>query len=226
MTARQLPEPSAVEIGVSGRAVRGIQWDWEQSDISLLMLHEPGADLDNLRWLADRLVAAGVSVLSIDLPGHGLSDGDRFVPAHGQAAVRAALGDLVCREESAVAVLAQGQTAGLLLQTEVAVAPVAAVLLDPRPFGGDERMVASWHQVPKLALVPSGSAYAQFAAGVLERTNAWGLQADLHGLGAERTDIAEIQVASITLKFTLELAAFELASRRRRSATADGQEVT
>ena len=45
MTARQLPKPSAVEIGVSGRAVRGIQWDWEQSDISLLMLHEPGADL-------------------------------------------------------------------------------------------------------------------------------------------------------------------------------------
>jgi Alpha/beta hydrolase family len=222
MTARQLPKPSAVEIGVSGRAVRGIQWDWEQSDISMLMLHEPGVDLDNLRWLADRMVAAGVSVLSIDLPGHGLSDGDRLVPAHGRAAVRAALDELVRRDESAVAVLAQGQTAGLLLQTDVAVAPVAAVLLDPRPFGRDRRVSASWRRVPKLALVPSGSAHAQFAARVLERTNAWGLQADLHGLGTERTDIAEIQAANITLKFTLELAAFELASRRRRSATANG----
>jgi pimeloyl-ACP methyl ester carboxylesterase len=222
MTALQLPKPSAVEISVSGQAVRGIQWDWGQSDISLLMLHEPGADLDSLRWLADRLVAAGVSVLSIDLPGHGLSDGDRLVPAHGRSAVAAALNELVRRDDSAVAVLAQGQTAGLLLQTDVAVAPVAAVLLDPRPFGRDQRVSASWRQVPKLALVPSGSAHAQFAAGVLERTNAWGLQADLHGLGAERTDIAEIQAANITLKFTLELAAFELASRRRRSATANG----
>jgi pimeloyl-ACP methyl ester carboxylesterase len=222
MTALQLPEPTAVEITVSGRAVRGIQWDWEQSDISLLMLHQPGADLDNLRWLADRLVAAGVSVLSIDLPGHGLSDGDRLVAAHGRSAVRAALDELVRRDESAAAVLAQGQTAGLLLQTDVAVAPVAAVLLDPRPFGRDQRMRASWRQVPKLALVPSGSAHTQFAARVLERTNAWGLQADLHGLGAERTDIAEIQAANITLKFTLELAAFELASRRRRSAAANG----
>jgi pimeloyl-ACP methyl ester carboxylesterase len=226
MTARQLPKPSAVEIGVSGRAVRGIQWDWEQSDISLLMLHEPGADLDNLRWLGDRLVAAGVSVLSIDLPGHGLSDGDRLVPAQGWSAVRAALDELLRREETAVAVLAQGQTAGLLLQTDVAVAPVAAVLLDPRPFGRDQRMSPCWRQVPKLALVPGGSAHARYAARVLERTNAWGLQADLHGLGAERTDTAEIQAASITLKFTLELAAFELASRRRRSATSNGQEVT
>ncbi len=222
MTALHLPRPSAVEIDVSGRAVRGIQWDWGDSDISLLMLHKPGADLDDLHWLADRLIAAGVSVLSIDLPGHGLSDGDRLSPRHGQAAVCAAMDLLTRHDESAMAVLAQGQTAGLLLQTDVAVAPVAAILLDPRPFGRSQRVSASWRQVPKLALVPSGSAHAHFAEQVLERTNAWGLQADLHGLGVERTDIAEIQVANLTLKFTLELAAFELASRRQRRATPDG----
>jgi len=222
MTPLQLPAPVAVEIGPSGQAVRGIRWDWEQSDIALLMLHELGGDLDDLRWLADRLVAMGVSVLSIDLPGHGLSDGDRLVPADGRAAVRTALGELSSDDERAVAVLAQGQSAGLLLQAEVAPAPVAAILLDPRPFGRGQRVSSSWRQVPKLALVPAGSAHAQFATNIIDLTNAWTLQADLHGLEAERTDIAETQVASLTLKFTLELAAFELAGRRQGLGTAKG----
>jgi pimeloyl-ACP methyl ester carboxylesterase len=215
MTALQLPAPVAVEWGDPGQAVRGISWDWPGADLSLLLVHPPGADLDHIRWLADRLVAAGVSVLSIDLPGHGLSDGDALVPDRGGRAIAHALAELGHGGEGVAAVAAQGQSAGLLLGTELAQPPLAAILLDPQPMGPGQRVADGWRLVPKLLLVPAGRAHLPFATQIVESTNAWTLQADLHGFsGAERTETAEVQMTSLALKFTLELAAYELVGRR------------
>jgi pimeloyl-ACP methyl ester carboxylesterase len=214
MTAMQLPAAVAVEWGGPGQAVRGISWDWPGSDLSLLVVHPPGADLDQTRWLADRLVAAGVSVLSIDLPGHGLSDGDVLVPDQGGRAIADALAELGRGGEGVAAVAAQGESAGLLLGTELAEPPLAAILLDPRPLQPGQGVAAGWRLVPKLLLVPAGSPHLPFVTQIVESTNAWTLQADLHGFtGAERTETAEVQMTSLALKFTLELAAYELAGR-------------
>jgi pimeloyl-ACP methyl ester carboxylesterase len=215
MTAAQLPAPAAVELGESGSAVRGISWAWQSADLSLLLVHAPGDDLDGLRWLADRVVPTGITVLSIDLPGHGLSDGEVLVAAQGRKAIAGALAELASSSEGVAAVAAQGESAGLLLQTDPAELPVAAILLDPRPFGPGQLIASSWRLVPKLLLMPAGSEHLPYATEIVENTNAWTLQADLHGFSAEdRTEIAETHLASLTLKFTLEVAAYELSGRR------------
>jgi len=184
----------------------------------MLFVHARGRDLDDLRWLADLMVAGGISVLAIDLPGHGLSDGDGLVPEQGSAAIRAALATLGRDTAGVAAVLAEGESAGLLLQTELAAnddPPVAAILLDPRPLPEGQRCHPSWRLVPKLLLVPAGTGHPEFAARVVDATNAWTLQADLHGFGGPRpTEIATVQVVSLTQKFVLEVAAYELAGRR------------
>jgi pimeloyl-ACP methyl ester carboxylesterase len=56
-----------------GQTLRGVRWSG--SDNVVLLLHEPGADLD--AWLALPPALAqtlGVTALAFDLPGHGLSD--------------------------------------------------------------------------------------------------------------------------------------------------------
>jgi alpha-beta hydrolase superfamily lysophospholipase len=222
MTALQLPAPTAVEIGASGLTMHGVRWDWSGADLSMLFLHAQGGDLDDLRWLADGVVAAGISVLGIDLPGHGLTDGEIF--AHGDKAIRAAMTELGREAPGVVAVLAQGEGAGLLLRTDLPASPagppVAAILLDPRPgpepWLTGQRCAPCWRLVPKLLVVPAGTGHTAFVSEVVESTNAWTLQADLHGFaGQDRpTEIAGIQITSIVLKFVLETAAYELAGRR------------
>jgi len=221
MTGPAVPAPAAVEIAAQtagGPTVRGLHWEWPGSDLSMLFVHARGRDLDDLRWLADLMVAGGISVLAIDLPGHGLSDGDGLVPEQGSAAIRAALATLGRDTAGVAAVLAEGESAGLLLQTELAAnddPPVAAILLDPRPLPEGQRRHPSWRLVPKLLMVPAGTGHPEFAARVVDATNAWTLQADLHGFGGpRRTEIAAVQVASLTQKFVLEVAAYELAGRR------------
>jgi pimeloyl-ACP methyl ester carboxylesterase len=215
MTALQLPAATAIEVGAAGAVVRGIRWDWAESDLALLMLHEIGSDLDDLRWLADRLIGVGTSVLSIDLPGHGLSDGETLVPAAGSTAIRAVLAELNRTIPGVAAIVAQGRSAGLLLRTELASPPVAAILIDPDPLTAGDGIAESWRLVPKLLLIPADGGSAPFITEIVDATNAWTLRADLHGLtGPQRTEIAEIQAASLSLKFALELAAFELAGRR------------
>ncbi len=71
------PAPAAIQLPGRAGAVRGLAWAWPESDLGMLFLHDLGADLDELRWLAEPVAAAGISVLAVDLPGHGLSDGGR-----------------------------------------------------------------------------------------------------------------------------------------------------
>jgi pimeloyl-ACP methyl ester carboxylesterase len=223
-----MPAPAAFQVvagangGATWPAVHGVRWDWGGADLSMLFLHANGGDLDDLRWLADPVVAAGISVLGIDLPGHGLSDGE--LRGHGQGAVRAAVAELGRDVPGVIAVLAQGESAGLLLRTELPASPagppVAAILLDPRPGARPGPPAPCWRLVPKLLLVPADTEHRPFAAELVGATNAWTLQADLHGFaGQRRTAGAEVQITSMVLKFVLEMAAYELAGRRAGPTT-------
>ena len=80
----------AVELPVSERLVlrgqvrrRGSDW--------VALVHAPGEDIDAWLPLPDRIASQGMSVLALDLRGHGGSDGSAE-PAAAHADVRAVIG--------------------------------------------------------------------------------------------------------------------------------------
>ncbi len=202
-----------------GRA-QGVTWPWPSSDLALLVLHDIGADLDSVRWLCERAASAGTHMLAIDLPGHGLSGGD-LGPDRAEV-VTAAYKWLSDSVAGAVGLLAHGRSAELLLGTDLGRPPVAAAFLDPqRQEGAPSPSAPCWRHVPKLVVLSKGMPDG-YAKEIIEGTTAWCLRADLVGLGERSRDREgfEIHVVSLVLKFQLEQAAFELASRR---ATALGE---
>lgn len=68
--------PEAIEVRVDPETVlRGQRWRGRRPQ-RILLVHEPGADLDAWGPLPASLAAAGFEVWSIDQRGHGLSDGE------------------------------------------------------------------------------------------------------------------------------------------------------
>jgi hypothetical protein len=103
------------------------------------------------------------------------------------------------------------------------------VLIGPRQESpGPARIAPVWRLVPKLVVVadPDGpsDAYAQEIIGM---TNAWTLRADLARLGdgSDRDEVFAQQVTSLTVKFALEQAAFELAARGMAAGKGAGKAV-
>jgi pimeloyl-ACP methyl ester carboxylesterase len=214
VSATERPAPVAVEIARDHGSSQGVTWAWPSSDLALLVLHDFGSDLDNVRWLCERFANVGIHVLSLDLPGHGLSGGE--LGTEGAEAVTAAYRSLRESVQGAVGVVAHGHSAHLLLTTDLGEAPVAAAFLDPRRDGSARGHTATrWLQVPKLVVLTAG-AEASYGEKILDDTTAWCLRADLVGLGAdgEDRDGFEIHVSTLMIKFLLEQAAFELSSRR------------
>ena len=96
-----------------------------------VLVHDGDGDLDDWTPLVPVLLEEGTSVLSFDLPGHGLSDG-RWDPARSPAAVRAALD--VARSDGAESLALVGAGVGAAAAIVAAGnAPVEAVVaLSPR----------------------------------------------------------------------------------------------
>lgn len=216
------PAPVAVTLA-EDPALAGVAWRWPSADLALVLVHDVGADLDALRWLAEPLAAAGVSCLGLDLPGHGLSAGDP--DGDPGPAIAAAYEALVAESAGVVAVLATGESAESLLCRALSPEPVAAVLLNPRRPHPERPTAPEWRLVPKLVISePDAAANANAAAGapdvaaaIIEATNAWCLRADLSRARADDDEIFGEQVASLVLKFLLEQAAFALAGRAQEA---------
>ncbi|MCU1491549.1 MAG: hypothetical protein JWM85_2954 [Acidimicrobiaceae bacterium] len=205
------PAPEAVSFG-EGADLAGVAWRWPSADISLLFLHDVGTDLDSLRWLCAPLVAAGITCLSLDLAGHGLSAGD--FKADGERAVHTAWTTFTAGLTGVAGVVAEGAAVDLMFATDFAKAPVSAVCLSPRQRAGGGVPAPSWRLVPKLVILESeGTGDSAYADTIIESTNAWCLRADLSPSCTEGDRSHDYQVASLTLKFLLEQAAFELAGR-------------
>jgi alpha-beta hydrolase superfamily lysophospholipase len=62
------------------RTVRGVRTTPDQPRGTLLFVHELGADLDEFGQIPDVLSRHGFDTVCIDLPGHGLSDGEEPEP--------------------------------------------------------------------------------------------------------------------------------------------------
>jgi pimeloyl-ACP methyl ester carboxylesterase len=123
----------AVEVETSGGLVlrgelrrRGPDW--------VVLVHDAGADLDAWRPLAGPLAAEGMSVLALDLRGHGGSDGEPSASTVGDD-TRTAIGCARASGAASVVVGAAGSSsAGALAAAEAgaclaffALAPVGAV---------------------------------------------------------------------------------------------------
>ena len=229
VTSTERPAPVAVEISYEHGVTQGVSWPWPDSDLALLVLHEFGADLDKVRWLCERFATAGVHVLSIDLPGHGLSEGE--LKSEGTEAMAAAYRSLCDSVQGAVAIVANGASAHLLLSTDLGNPPVAAAFLDPRRDSSMRGHTTSrWLHVPKLVVLSAG-AESSYGEKIIDDTTAWCLRADLVGLSEDSGDRDgfEIHVSTLMLKFLLEQAAFELSSRRMAASQASdtgGEEET
>lgn len=65
-------EQQAVEIEFAGAIVRGHAWPGDANWV--VLLHEPGGDLDGWGAVPAAISSGGYAVLAVDLPGHGLSD--------------------------------------------------------------------------------------------------------------------------------------------------------
>lgn len=224
MTPTDRPAPVAVEIGYSHGLTHGVVWPWPSADLALLVLHDFGGDLDKVRWLCERFADAGVHVLSIDLPGHGLSEGE--LRNDGPEVVAAAYRSLCDSVQGAIGVVANGASAHLLLTTDLKDPPVAAAFLDPRRDGAMRGHTASrWLHVPKLVVLSAG-AESVYASKIIDDTTAWCLRADLVGLGEDAGDRDgyEIHVSTLMFKFLLEQAAFELSARRMAASAVDDRE--
>ena len=71
---RGMSHPESLELPLPwGPVVRGVCWG--AGPDTVLLLHEPGADIDAWGALPSRLASIlGIEVIAVDLPGHGLSD--------------------------------------------------------------------------------------------------------------------------------------------------------
>lgn len=122
-------------VAADGTRLRGESWpggaDW------VVMAHDYGNDLDCWRPLIGPLGAAGYSVATIDLRGHGASDGEA-----AEASIPADLAALLAqarRDTSGLLVLvAAGAAAAAALSPDLEPRPDALVLFSPHPPGRAE----------------------------------------------------------------------------------------
>jgi pimeloyl-ACP methyl ester carboxylesterase len=113
-----------------GTRLRGELWpggpDW------VVMAHDYGEDLDSWRPLIGPLLAARYTVATVDLRGHGTSEGSPERATISQD-VAAALALARRHSASSVALLAAGVTAAACLSPDIGSPPDCLVLFSPRP---------------------------------------------------------------------------------------------
>ena len=126
--------PIALPSG-SGPVVRGERWgnypDW------VILLHEPGTDLDAWQSLPATIMAAGFAALALDLPGHGLTDG-RWRPELLAPTVTAAVGYARAADARRVFFIGAGTSATVCLELAHGFAADGVVGLSPAD-PGEER---------------------------------------------------------------------------------------
>ncbi len=190
---------------------------------AVVLLHDRDRDLDSMRAMAESLLASGLDVLNLDLPGHGLSGG--VYARDGAAAIEAAADVAAAHGSSRVAYVAHGSSAGLLLAAEPT-APVAMFLLDPVDDGRAAGPAEVWQTVPTTVVHdPTDSASTESADRVLAGIRAWGLRISLHRTGGSdgAADlatgdgrVASPQVVVAATKFVLEQHTYAATAERVR----------
>jgi pimeloyl-ACP methyl ester carboxylesterase len=145
MTDRPAADAEAVEFALPwGSIVRGVRWGAGEDFV--ILLHEPGRDLDAWGDLPRRLAGhLPLAALVIDLPGHGLSD-DPWQPER--------LGDLLDAVDAALPatgrrfLVAAGESGLAGIERAASLEFDGLVCLSPEPPANGERPARS-PSVPK-----------------------------------------------------------------------------
>lgn len=190
-----IQQPQPVEFQIDDEStVRGLLWPGET--LPVLFIHDLGDsdDLDTWGSLPETVNRAGHTVLAIDLPGHGLSDGEPTL-ANAERAIQQSFMFLSSRFGPSIAVVASGAASGLVPHAPIA----AAVLFSPN----DEVGAAEFH--PKLIFVGAVDATARAAADrYLRASRGWTLVSSfattVQGAGMLQTDHGP-KIASQVLSF-------------------------
>ncbi len=161
----------AVEVEARDGAVLRGELEEAGSDWAVLV-HDLGEDIDAWRPLRRRLARSGMSVLAVDLRGHGGSDGD-VDPAHTAGDLTAALAFARDRGARRIYLGAAGESARAALEVGPAQGCEALVLLGPV---GDD---LAGGRLPRLSVVSSRDAQQQAAARALHRGPGWSLVANV-----------------------------------------------
>lgn len=165
-----------VEIaGSDGAILRGQLWPGSTSWV--VLLHEPGDDMDLDLWLplAPHLAAREWSVLAVDLRGHGASDGE-WDPALATADLTAMVAFARGEGATFVAIAGARESVVTALRSAPAARPDAMVLLSPALGPEDDPMALRGAGEAKLVAVGSLEPGAQAAAERLRKALiGWGM---------------------------------------------------
>jgi pimeloyl-ACP methyl ester carboxylesterase len=121
---------SPIEIPIEGGlTLRGVEIDGGRGGRAVILLvHDLDGDLDEFGSLPEVLAALGYRTIAVDLPGHGLSDGDDVDPLVCTAAVREVVGKLAGMR---IGLVASGRIATVAATLGDAQQVVAQVIVNP-----------------------------------------------------------------------------------------------
>lgn len=174
MTARSLELEIRAGVSVFGEVA-----EIDGARGCVLLLHGPGADLDSLRPFAVPLQTLGLTTVLLDLPGHGLSDGDWSLDS--SRAVRLAL-DECRRQHPSVGAVAVGAASALLYGQHPAPVRVAA-LVAPDISTTDLAAAEAWRVVPAISMGdPCDTSTADAMERVSRWIRAWSVRLNVHYL--------------------------------------------
>jgi len=177
-----------------GGVLRGLQWAGTRAPVLFVHDFTDTDDLDRWCGLPASVNLSGFTVLAIDLPGHGLSDGESTVSATREA-IETCLTYLSETSEKKPLVAAAGAACGLLPAIPLA----AAVLFSPTDVTGSETVI------PKLVFVGADDPAARSAADrYLRSSRGWTIISS-YATVAQGTDLLATEHA---LKISSQAIAF------------------
>jgi pimeloyl-ACP methyl ester carboxylesterase len=166
--SQNTPRPIELHLSQPDIVVRGILWP--SGETPVVLVHDLGEDDDLDCWADLPIVLAerGYSPVVIDLPGHGLSEGERGLES-ARLAVETSIGEIERKFGNSPALIVAG-AASLLVPPDAGRRPAvrAAVYLTPSP-GADPQSLA-----PKLVFAGIAERSAHEAADAfLARSRGW-----------------------------------------------------
>ena len=142
------PLRTAVELTTASGVVRGVAFKGAGRG-TIVFVHDLQRDLDEFGTLPELLAASGFDTVAVDLPGHGLSDGDEIAPERCSAVVTEIVAEVVAAVAPAdvVGLVSTGRTAtvGAALGREQGVA--AQLLANPQLDAGIASQAPRVHAV-------------------------------------------------------------------------------
>jgi len=201
---------SVVELDLGSSRSCFAEYHWAGTDaVAVVLLHDEGADLDSVRDLAIPLAQQGFSVLSLDLPGHGLSSGDFEDDAPLAIAAAALFADP--HDTRGVAFIAVGATSAHLVNSPVRNC-LGMVLVDPRAVPHNLPVGSVWRSTPSLFIVDPSDTEADAATELLAgQVRAWNVRCFVHRQAASSRPQ---HIRALSTKFLLEQSAYRVSRDR------------